>query len=697
MERVFSVLRATLLSAWLFFPALFFPVFAYYAMTTLDQGRDIVTTIVESETIGLFPILAVSFWACLTWYASRHVAIKKKDHIKSVDSDTIWSLEHIPRYLALACFVVVEISILHSPAIYIPVWYAAIITVWANLALILLGRFLFQTKKYIYRKRPYISYGFTLLLLMLMSLALQSYELKKQLLGMFVLFLFSGMAMLAFANSRRRDINKRIFLADRYNFRRRPLFFPVMLIILSVGAVVYVVTIFSVPFSRLVGPFNYFMLSFGVLVVTFNFVSWLSVRHRLNFHFVILFLVIIIGMFRDQYQISTLPAKTSFDKRISLDQYFENWYQKNELRLSDSSIQEIPIFCTLADGGASRSGYWVVQVLGVIQDQMGKGFSDNLFIVSGASGGSVGNVTYYALLDKEVNQQEEVSYKEEGSAFLEKDFLTFTISRMLNPIYFLNDRGAALEKSMAQAYPPMRRRFSEFMLTDADSVNMPILYITTTRMQDSYPGLLSNIQYEPEQLNRRLDVLDRLDELGKDIRLSTATVLSSRFPYMSPAGGIKKEYFVDGGYFDNSGAGVVHETLLAFEKFLKEKNPEYVHKVSFNILHIRNSKADDGNFERVNPFVNDLFAPILVLSASYGQQTEINTQRLKYYIENRSNADPLKNWHTVSLYKGEPGEQTYSMNWYMSKECRGRIDDRLNEVLEKERSLGHFLEVFQRK
>lgn len=693
LHRLISRLRVYMQCIWLFFPGLAFIAFSYYALTTLGQGRDIVTTIVESESVGFFPILAISFWACLTWYSTWHVAFSKKDQTYELTVDVIYAYGHLPRYMGVACFIIIEIAILHSPIIYIPVWYAALISIASNVLLILIGRRLFRMKTYVYRKKPYVSYGLTLIFLMLLSVALSHFELKIRLYGMFLLLLAAGMSFLAFANSRRRHIHKNFFLADDKNFRGRSNFFPVMLIILGIGVCLYVLTIVYVPFSRIIGPFNFFMLAFGVLVVNFNFVSWLSVRYRLNFHFLILTLVFVAGFFTDQYQVRMLPSQRSFNDRITLNQYFEKWYAIHQDEFADSTIATIPIFATLADGGASRSGYWVAQILGHIQDTLGNKFSDNLFMISGASGGCVGNATYFDLLHQYRYSSNPPSYRQTAIQFLEKDFLTFTISRMLNPFYFLNDRASALEKSMDEAFPSMRNPFSDYLQTPEDSILMPIFYLNTTRMQDSYPALISNIRYETGQLNNRLDVLDKLEGLGADIKLSTATVLSSRFPYMSPAGGIKEEYYVDGGYFDNSGAGVVHETFLAFEKFLQTKEPENWQKVTFNVLRIQNSKGDDGQFERVNPFVNDLFAPILVLAASYGQQTEINTKRLKYYIENRSNAVEGINWHAVSLYTNTPGEREYSMNWYMSNECRERIDRRFEEVL-KTGALGHFISVF---
>jgi hypothetical protein len=65
-------------------------------------------------------------------------------------------------------------------------------------------------------------------------------------------------------------------------------------------------------------------------------------------------------------------------------------------------------------------------------------------------------------------------------------------------------------------------------------------------------------------------------EKARDVRLSTATVLSARFPIISPAGSIRytdesrnfvADHVVDGGYFDNSGLDTLNQIL----PFLKAK------------------------------------------------------------------------------------------------------------------------------
>ena len=79
-----------------------------------------------------------------------------------------------------------------------------------------------------------------------------------------------------------------------------------------------------------------------------------------------------------------------------------------------------------------------------------------------------------------------------------------------------------------------------------------------------------NLQYDPA-FSGRIDVLAGLPP-GTTLNATGAAVLSARFPYVTPGGSLPRvvndtspnewDLFVDGGYFDNSGAGLVLEMLV---------------------------------------------------------------------------------------------------------------------------------------
>jgi hypothetical protein len=204
-------------------------------------------------------------------------------------------------------------------------------------------------------------------------------------------------------------------------------------------------------------------------------------------------------------------------------------------------------------------------------------------------------------------------------------------------------------------------------------------------MQDGNPGVISNINIADSIFNGRIDVLGMLKK-DEDMKLSTGVVLGASFPYLSPAGRIdykkcdtcasEPNYFVDGGYFDNSGAGVVFEMVVSLQKIIaadttiKNKN-----KLEFDIIHVTNENFDEVTLKAVNPLMNDLAAPLKTLLGAYDTQTSVNDLRLKTFMKNLYNDN--QHYQRISLYvKNDP--MRYAMNWVISKYVLDAINTRLN-------------------
>ncbi|HSB92034.1 MAG TPA: hypothetical protein VLC28_02905, partial [Flavitalea sp.] len=205
------------------------------------------------------------------------------------------------------------------------------------------------------------------------------------------------------------------------------------------------------------------------------------------------------------------------------------------------------------------------------------------------------------------------------------------------------------------------------------------------------PGVVTNLRLD-SLYNNRVDVL-RLLEPSKDISITSAAILGARFPYLSPAGRISDSYFVDGGYFDNSGAGVIQETIRGIINLsLKDSSlARYVSKFHFKILHILNSPVTGGHttIRAVAPIKNDLAAPLLTIVGAYDMQTTVNDGRLinflkdiNDYSKNKADYIPISLYLDAeelkkdTLYAGKT-EPPYAMNWFMSDTTLNRIDNRL--------------------
>ena len=715
-------LRVLFRAIWLFFPSILFLMLAWFAFWQITQGKDLLQRTLESKRIfGTF-IIAEIFWVYITWYTSRIVGKVKFEGLSDTPDkeEQFWGrfLIQMPRFLGFSCLTVIILAFLKlkldplgklnllfylALGLSLPL-YTLIYNFWSRLA-DKSENFTDEKnqKKYLnnFRYTTYILLGVSVIVisfsksypfLMVLLFAIQ--------IGLVLLLVFRR-KLIFIDNPHTKKVNQDqktlLVRAKKFVFDKEDkLYTRVFFFILIVGFALYISTIFSTRFSVYIGAVPFILLAFGILLILGNGVSFLSVLKRINFHIIVFFFAFLVGLVFEPHH-AEIPDKKNtanlFHNRQDLDDYFKNWIDQRKQELDDSSnTKPFPVYFVLADGGASRSGYWAASVLAKINAETSNKFSKHLFCLSGASGGSVGNVAYFNLL--RAQQKDDTLYKHglrSVQDYLETDFLTFTIARMLGPdvfrhilpFPFIADRAAALAKVLERGsgkntllYNSMATGFSEVITQKNKAYDLPILCINTTRMQDGRPAVISNIDLTDQNYNKRLDFLDLLDE-ESDIKLSTSVVLGASFPYLSPAGRVdaanEKHYFVDGGYFDNSGSGVVSEMInILLKNSLYQK---YKGRLQFYVLHITNSPQGNTKLEKVNPLVNDLAAPVKTLIGAYGTQTIINDERLKNFMI--TTYGDAVHYKMFNLYDDNKNI-TYSMNWVISDQLLKAMNESLN-------------------
>jgi len=176
------------------------------------------------------------------------------------------------------------------------------------------------------------------------------------------------------------------------------------------------------------------------------------------------------------------------------------------------------------------------------------GFVTKIYGASGVSGGSVGLAEFASVPDEQ-----------KGREALSFDYLAVPLTRLLtrDPL----DSVACFGWGWAQLCSGTdRQRRAEWIFEATTprlqkAVEQPplsfALALNATDADTGEPLIISNVATGGKE-----DLLAHLKP-GKTLRLSTAMLLSARFPVISPVGEIaldgKRVRIVDGGYFDNSG------------------------------------------------------------------------------------------------------------------------------------------------
>jgi patatin-like phospholipase len=726
-----SFLRNIFRALWVFFPGFLFLVLTLVCFWNLPQGKDLMVLATEHRGFFLLFQSLLSFLVLVSWYAARTVANGKRECGHTAAGYLKESYyKHTPRFIGFSLFTIIILAFAQTPLFHQGIEDSSTIyfvLLFASIPYyILLNKFFERRFKVIKLNHLFLVTFFAVLT----GSALITLNIRRYSWLVIVMLLILQACFVILVVTRREMLQKQKTnkdlaetdskvkkIATRMGIPHEELrFHAIFLIISLIALALYFACTLSVSFAVSFGTFPFVLLAFSVFMGFGFILAFISVRIGINIHLVFLLLIFVFGQWTERHRVDLIENEgavaQNFTGKAGVKDYFIQWLKDRDSLIQKS--KEFPVYFVLSDGGASRSGYWVASVLGKLEDTSQHAFSKHLFCLSGASGGSVGNAAFFTLLRNAATQPDKnlpnnQSFFQAGKEYLRSDFLTYTLSRMLGHDFFVNmlpfsthgDRAKALTEALEQApkdsvllKSQLSVPFSELAVYKGNvNTSLPVLCINTTRMQDGQPAVISNIAIDPITFNNRIDVLARLNH-GRDMKLSTAVVLGASFPYVSPAGridGIKlmngqpKEYpfyFVDGGYVDNSGAGVVHEMIIKLN-FLRDSICRLAadtilrnncRKISFYVMHISNGPEGERFMKKVNPFINDLAGPLQTLMGAYGVQTTINDSRLKSYL--RSLYGNELHYKPINLYR--PREPLkYSMNWVISGRTLDSMDQRL--------------------
>ncbi len=712
-----------------FWPSALLVVILFFAFCSLDVGRDLV--LLASERRGTLPtvLLSMVFASFTVWYSARLTGFAFLKTLGPVPRIAI----HFPRFMGFSVFTVMAMAFTQGPLPTIP---TSRLVLFAAIMILSYRWYLFLVKKtsaYAKARADAAHARKGLLLLfagMVLSCALAgiSSDPFAMMACIFLAQFFYTLQVAARApwapllSSNYTVMHRimglrwvrRLMVRIRTRFRAMGnhkdampqlqegiVYFMAFNVMALIALGLFIAADTSLAFARWSQPLPIAITGIGLVLGGINLLRLFARLANVNLLILIVGIALFTGHFFDAHEVRHLAAD-SVDRRAELrrpnfQEAAASWMQYRLVQRGADSISiasQLPMIFVLSDGGGSRSGLWVTSVLGRLDVQTEGRFRQGLFCLNGASGGSVGNVAYYGLLRNGSDPQRTGIT---ADSLLTGDFLSHSIARMLgndllnlmlpalgsankNGKRLLEDRAAALEDGLAasgrsvglQLDSPITQWF------DRDP-SFPLLCINTTRMQDARSGVISTfaIDHDPA-FSGRLDVLGAMDP-GRTLSASSCAILSARFPYMSPAGGVpmasgdsaRTDYFVDGGYFDNSGAGLVLEMLMELEHdsllapLFKQFRPI--------VLHISNGDPGERIPGPVNSVLNDLLAPVVTIAGAYGQQTNVNNLRLDRYITDRQWP-----WYEVNLFKKDTPAY-YPMSWVMSAAPRDSMRARVRE------------------
>ncbi|MEM6638266.1 MAG: hypothetical protein AAF610_00045 [Pseudomonadota bacterium] len=355
--------------------------------------------------------------------------------------------------------------------------------------------------------------------------------------------------------------------------------------LLLTNAVVMVAAVRApLAMASLIGPGGVLMLGAGLAVVVGSTLVYLSNWFRFPVVWVALISIALFSLTNENHAIRLCPEMTStdapevceavVDTRPEVADALDDWVAYRAPRVTGDRL---PVFIVATEGGGIRAAYWTAAVLGALHDQSETplAFDELVLALSGVSGGSLGASVFAATTADRNDAARAVA-----SATLERDFLGPALVTLLFPdllqrflpVPVFDDRAMTLERSFETnwRWAAGTDRFAQPLMTlyTGPAPTVPWLLLNSTLVETG-----ERMVYAPVRLGASSGALDGVAIMGDAVPLSTAAHNSARFPYVSPAGVVRRSdnrpddqrehwtRIVDGGYVDNAGATSALELL----------------------------------------------------------------------------------------------------------------------------------------
>jgi hypothetical protein len=316
----------------------------------------------------------------------------------------------------------------------------------------------------------------------------------------------------------------------------------------------------------------------------------------------------------------------SANRAMSVAEAFDAWVTRHRPAEIAGEKVRVPMLFVATGGGGIRAYYWTATVLdclfvdGQCEHTLPAGSASSVFAASGISGGSVGLAAFRATGDGAdparlvLHDGDFIAPVLAGLAFRDVPNAVLRADpRWLDRAGVLE---VAWERSAAERGHDLAEGFARSSFTEAGDPRFPLLLFNGAAVEDGCRVTVSVLETAPAEVAgdgagtaRSCDSLAPFAEPGaptpvlartrdafdytcdgsqadaaagaQDLRLSSAALLSARFPYVSPSGGLtsctdpdRRTFVLDGGIIESSGAGPLVELWASLAPLVRQVNQE---------------------------------------------------------------------------------------------------------------------------
>ena len=227
---------------------------------------------------------------------------------------------------------------------------------------------------------------------------------------------------------------------------------------------------------------------------------------------------------------------------------------------------------------------------------------------------------------------------------------------------------------------------------------MPALFLNTTEVETGERVVLA-----PFSLQQEIPTLDALIDRDPelDIKLSTASGLSARFPGLTAPGWYRiktedgeesfKRRLVDGGYFEDSGVATAFDLLTSLEKALSAR-----HQSDVELILVSVKRADSKGLSSEPPHgFHEIMTPLRTLNNTRAARGKLALDQASLALDGAvcrdggGAAEASQAQEKPScFYAGrvrvseleDDEKQPLPLGWLLSETSKGRIEDSIGRV-----------------
>lgn len=438
------------------------------------------------------------------------------------------------------------------------------------------------------------------------------------------------------------------------------------------ASAIFVIALPSTVIPNAVGAVSVIAIALTTLVVVFSTIYYWAFRNNVPALTILLGLVAISSLLNlnDNHRFRQI-ATSDNSPLPSLEASFQIWLASRPDR-DQYSGKPYPVYIASAQGGGIFAAYHAATTFAHLTESI-LSFPQHLFTISSVSGGSLGSAAYASLL----KTGEEQNLSEKASQFFEQELLSplltlgffpDLIQRFIPfPIYDW-DRATGLELAFENSWNqlgnnrenPLKQSFYKHWQPQGIA---PALVFNSTIVENGKRLVIS-----PFEIVLPTQERIALNESQLDLRLSTAAVLSARFPFVTPVGWFQRKSdgsklrLADGGYFDNSGIPTALDIGRALQKVKG-------YGKSFELIYL--AIVDQPQVDSGKPLksagMNEILSPIRALFSAR-EARSASAIELSTYTLNDGITDPFKlRFRTLMLEKVNLDQQIrLPLGWQLS-------------------------------